>query len=396
MIERSLSHLSAPLSLVAERSRSHLATGAMLKSTFAFLHNGNTFVSQYLGDLEDFDTRENYRHTIRHFFQLFDALPDLILTDKHPQYASTEYGVQLALELGVPLVQVQHHVAHFAAVLGENDLVHAHEPVLGVIWDGTGLGDDGQIWGGEFFRYENLDFQRRYHFDYFDFILGDKMPREPRISALSAAWGVSGAETVLKEKFNAAEWNLYRKMLETGSPLKTSSVGRIFDAIAALLGLMDKQTFEGEAAMQLERLASAYFKTNGLDLETGYFREEANDHRTPARTLMGGILLDLQQGLALDFIAAKFHFSLVRLIRTVARDLAVQKIAFSGGVFQNGTLVDLIHHHLDGEFELFFHRELSPNDENISFGQLVYHQIQQRKKSIFQDKTNEYVFSDSR
>lgn len=385
---------SAPLSHLAERSL--MATGAMLKSTFTILHNGNTFVSQYLGDLENFDTQENYKHTIRHFFQLFDGLPELILTDKHPEYASTEYGLQLAAELGIPIEPIQHHIAHFAAVLGENDLTHVSVPVLGVIWDGTGLGDDGQIWGGEFFKFENLDFLRCAHFDYFDFMLGDKMPREPRISALSACRGIPGAEGVLNKKFNAVEWALYQKIPATAPSLKTSSVGRIFDAVASLLGLMDVQTFEGEAAMQLERLAAGYFRANGLDFESGYLQENAPLYPVPTRLLMSGILRDLQTGKTNDFIAARFHFSLVDLIRRVARSEAVQKIAFSGGVFQNVLLVDLIQHHLEEEFDLFFHRELSPNDENVSFGQLVYHQVQQRKKSIFKDKTKDYVLSDSR
>ena len=153
--------------------------------------------------MENFDTQENYKYTIEYFLQLFSARPEIILLDKHPEYPSTQYGKGLAQKNNIPTETIQHHIAHFGAIIGEHNLVHSEEPILGVIWDGTGLGNDGQIWGGEFFKYEKCDFLRCYYFDYFDFILGDKMPKEPRISALSACWDVMGAEQFLKEKFTS-------------------------------------------------------------------------------------------------------------------------------------------------------------------------------------------------
>jgi len=356
-------------------TKSILAMGAMLKSTFSFLHKNNTYISQYLGDLGHFDTEENYKHTVQHFLNLFKARPEIILTDKHPQYAATLFGEKLAKELAIPIKKIQHHIAHFAAVLGENNLVHSKAPILGVIWDGTGLGNDNQIWGGEFFKYENYDFLRAYQFDYFDSILGDKMPKEPRISALSLCWDVKGMESFLKEKFTKTEWSIYTKILSKENQLKTSSVGRIFDAVAALLGIMDKQTYEGEAAIQLEQLATDYFIQHGLDFTSNYFLKEVDDYRIPTKSLMTNIIMDLQKGKAKDFIAAKFHYSLMKLVKRVANNLKIQQIAFSGGVFQNGLLVDLIQHHLAADFELHFHQQLSPNDENISFGQLIYYHI---------------------
>jgi hydrogenase maturation protein HypF len=356
-----------------------LATGAALKSTFAFLHQGNTFISQYLGDLEHFDTQVNYENTVRHLFKLLHSKPDLILTDLHPEYASTLYGNTLAEKLNVPVETVQHHIAHFGAVLAENDLIHSEEPVLGVVWDGTGLGEDGQIWGGEFFIYEKYVFSRPVHFDYFDFILGDKMPKEPRISALAACWDVEGAEGYLKDKFSATEWQIYMKLLNKGSQLSTSSVGRIFDAVASILGIMDRQTYEGEAAMQLEALATQYFQQHGLDSQESYLSKDLYLNKIPTKVLMHGIIQDLRKGKNKDFIAARFHYSLMQLINDIAHHLNIKKITFTGGVFQNGLLVDLIYHHLDSEFDLYFHKELSPNDENVSFGQLACHQIRQLK-----------------
>lgn len=358
---------------------STLAMGAMLKSTFSLLHNGNVYISQYLGDLEHFDTQQHYEQVMQHFLQLFDTQPEFILCDKHSAYPSAQFGKKLAEEFNISFSTIQHHIAHFGAVLGENNLLHSEAPVLGVIWDGTGLGEDGQIWGGEFFNYQNYDFTRCTHFGYFDFILGDKMPKEPRISALSACWGVTAANEILKEKFSKIEWQVYSKLLEKENTLKTSSVGRLFDAVASLLGILDQQTYEGEAAMQLEAMATRYFKAHGLHFSSSYFEEVSPDNSISTKALMLGIIRDLQQDKTVDWIAAKFHYSLVQLIKYLANNLNIHKIAFSGGVFQNGLLVDLIQHHLSQTFDLYFHQQLSPNDENISFGQLVCHEIHQFK-----------------
>ncbi len=363
-----------------------LATGAMLKSTFTFLHQGNIFISQYLGDLESFDTQENFQHTVKHFFELFNARPKIILTDKHPEYFSTMYGEKLAQAFNAPIKKIQHHVAHFGAALGENNLMDSEESILGVIWDGTGLGDDGQIWGGEFFIYKNHEFSRCAHFDYFDFILGDKMSKEPRISALCTAWGVEGATEFLRPKFTPTEWQIYSKKLKKGSPLKTSSVGRMFDAVASLLGVLDKSNYEGEAAMLLEKLAADYFHKNSYDFSENYFNKKTNCQSISVVDLMSGIIGDIKKGKTKAFIAAKFHFSLVHLIKLIAKQLTIDNLAFSGGVFQNALLVDLIHEHMQNDFILYFHNNISPNDENISFGQLICHQIEQQRNQLKKQK----------
>ncbi len=370
-------HIQPELALPKENI---LSTGAMLKSTFTFHHQGNTFISQYLGDLESFDTQESYRQTINHFFRLFDGLPQVILTDKHPQYFSTIFGEQLAKTLEIPIEKIQHHIAHFAAGLGEHNLLHSDEPVLGIIWDGTGLGDDRHIWGGEFFQYKNYEFSRYFHLSYFDLIQGDKMSREPRLSALSTCWEVSGATEYLKPKFTQTEWKIYLKKLEAGSPIKTSSVGRLFDAVASLLGFIDRSHYEGEAAMLLERMATQYIKHDNLAFSDAYFFENDPGAQNHVHILMRGILKDILNEKSKGFIAAKFHFSLVMLVKNIAESLRIKKLVFSGGVFQNALLVDLIREHMAEEFELFFHEKISPNDENISFGQLICHQINRVKK----------------
>lgn len=357
-----------------------LAMGAMLKSTFSLSLGGNIYISQYLGDLTHFDTQQNYELVIRHFLQLFQSEPLQILSDKHPQYPSSQLAEQYANTWNIPPRRIQHHIAHFGAILGEHSLVHTDYPVLGVIWDGTGLGDDNQIWGGEFFTYQAYNFTRNYHFDYFDFILGDKMAIEPRVSALSACWAVEGATELLRDKFTDIEWRIYTKLLAKENALQTSSIGRIFDAVASLLGILDQQTYEGEAAMRLEAVALDYCQQHGLDFSEHYLVADLKSLVISTSSLMSGILADLKIGKTKRFIAAKFHYSLVEVVRMVANSLGIKQLAFSGGVFQNALLVDLLQYHLKGEFELFFHRELSPNDENISFGQIICYQIEQIKE----------------
>ncbi len=354
--------------------QSILATGALLKSTFSILHKQNTYISQYLGNLEGFEAQENYKKLVQHFMQLFSIQPDLILIDIHPEFLSTQYGIQLAGNYKIPTYKVQHHLAHFSAVLGENNLVETTAPLLGVVWDGMGLGYDGKIWGGEFFIYNEKKFTRAAHFEYYDYLLGDKMSIEPRISALATCLNIPGSKEILQEKFSDTEWKLYTKMLSKQTSIKTSSVGRIFDAVASLLGLLDKQSYEGEAAMLLENLAWKYFATNDLNFQESYFTKSLYLNAISIRDLMQGIIEDLSSKKDKDFIAAKFHFSLVDIIKKVAEKEKVNRIAFSGGVFQNSLLVESITLHLK-DFELYFHKELSPNDENISFGQLVYHHI---------------------
>ena len=208
------------------------------------------------------------------------------------------------------------------------------------------------------------------------------MPKEPRIAALSACWDITDAKQFLKEKFSNTEWSIYNKILAKENPLKTSSVGRIFDAVASLLGIVDKQTYEGEAAMQLEQLAIQYFKQHGLDFSESYFMEGVYHDRIPTKSLMTHIIKDLKGGKPKAFIAAKFHYSLIKIIELIAIDLKSKKIAFSGGVFQNGLLVDLGMYHLNTDFDLYFHEQLSPNDENISFGQLICYQIKQYRREF--------------
>ncbi|HKK78203.1 MAG TPA: Sua5/YciO/YrdC/YwlC family protein, partial [Phaeodactylibacter sp.] len=348
-----------------------LATGASLKSSFAYAANRNVYLSQYLGDTENYESQRSYERVLQHFLQLFGKQPEAIACDLHPAYFSTQKAEALAKAWEAPLVKVQHHVAHFYALLGEHQLLDDPLPTLGFIWDGTGLGDDGQIWGGECFIYENGLVHRYNHIDYFDFILGDKMPKEPRISALAIAHTLPEAQSLLTSLFTDAEWGIYNKLLRQGNHLQSSSVGRLFDAAAAMLLDMGRQTYEGEAAMRLEAQAHHYFRQNFPKRELSYLYERPMPAHLP-RFLLQQLLKGKAEGVETPVLAARFHLTLADYVGRVAEQAAVERLGFSGGVFQNAWLVDLIQRFWKDRFELYFHSSMPPNDENVAFGQLMY------------------------
>jgi hydrogenase maturation protein HypF len=347
-----------------------LALGASLKSSFTLLHQQNIHISQYLGDTDNYNVQKKFETTLKHFLHLFNTQPKVILIDKHPGYFTSFLGRQLAKQWDAKLIELQHHEAHFASVLGEHNLLDESEPVLGVSWDGTGLGDDGQIWGGEFFIYHQHTFTRTNHFDYFDSFLGDKMAMEPRLSAFSLCNKIEEAESILKTKFTAPEWSNYQKLIAYNK-LKTSSVGRMFDAVASLLGLIDKTSYEGEAAMLVEKMALQYFK-NKLKIPPAWLENAQGENILSAQYLMKEIVTKIKEGKNKSELAAWFHVQLALSIKTIARQQQCNKICFSGGVFQNGLLVDLVNKLLSDKHELHFNKHLSPNDENISFGQIIW------------------------
>ncbi len=361
-------------------SETQLACGALLKSTVSLLHNRNTFVSQYLGNLEGYNTFCHFQQVVDHLQGVLQATPDRILVDLHPAYLSTQFGKKLADQLEVPLVEIQHHEAHFAAILAEHALVESEKPVLGMIWDGTGLGTDREVWGGECFSYQNGSIDRIGHIEPFPLLLGDKMAREPRIAALALGSLIPGSAQRLKNQFSDQEWSLYRRLLDREQQLQTTSVGRLFDAVASLLGLCERMEYEGQAAIFLEQEARRFALAH-----TPKYRpfELGWDSKAmvyfPTRQLGQAILNALEKGMDRAEIAFRFHLTLAEWPGRVALASGYEKIAFSGGVFQNTVLMEALQQRWGDRFQLFFHQQLSPNDENISFGQLAHWCIQQNQ-----------------
>jgi hydrogenase maturation protein HypF len=352
-----------------------LACGGDLKSAVGLQAGPNYYLGPYLGNLADPATHRRLRQTVDRLLTVSSARPAVVLTDIHPGYFSRELGQVLAEENRANVRRIQHHEAHFAAILGEHRLVNSEDPVLGVIWDGTGLGHDGNIWGGEFLRYEAGTFERVTHLDYFPHLGGDKLAREPRYAALVVAGHLPAAREILEPKFSPSEFrNLLH--LRPRQKLLSSSTGRLFDAVACLLGLGDVQSYEGMAATRLEQLARRGMH-DGL---TGYATEN----------LLPGLLQDLAVTHP-AIVAARFHLTLVDWARRVAEEQGVGQLAFSGGCFQNSLLVDLLSERLS-DYRLYFHEQLPPNDENLAYGQLIHHRITATRECSV-TKTTDHVLS---
>ena len=364
LFRRSRGHAPNFFKIATKTEKKIMAMGGHLKSTIAFSPNDFLYISQYLGNMDHYEVYDRFTKTVSKFISLFEQKPDVILTDKHPAYQSTQYGVELSNRFNVGLHQIQHHKAHFASVLGEHHLFDCKESILGVIWDGTGYGEDGQIWGGEFFTFQSKRIERISHFEYFEWLAGDKMAREPRLSLLSLA--DDSLQSAVAEKFSKEELAIYQS-LKKKNKLKTSSVGRLFDAVASLLGICDKNTYEGEAAILLENLVVDYdlksCKSYLNDIENGMSPKE----------IISKIYTDIKLGESRAQIIVNFLFTLAFSILEMAKSKNCKHIALSGGVFQNTTLVDMLLELAPKEIKLYFHKKLSPNDENISFGQIMYY-----------------------
>ena len=341
-----------------------LALGAHLKSSIAFYPNEFLYISPYLGNLDNYDVYERFTRTADSFINIFEQKPNVIIVDSHPAYQSTLFGTEMAEKHDLSLIKIQHHKAHFASVLSENDLFDQSAKVLGVVWDGTGYGEDGQIWGGEFFEYRTKKMERISHFEYFDWLAGDKMAKEPRLALFALA--DDALLSSIAKKFTENELNIY-KSLKKNSTLKTSSVGRLFDAVASLLNICDINTYEGEAAILMENLVLDY------DLKSCKSYLSPNEGSICPKGIINNIYLDIELGEPREGIITNFLFTLANLVIGMAKNNGFEHIALSGGVFQNTTLVDMLCEMVPSKINLYFHKELSPNDENISFGQIMYY-----------------------
>lgn len=353
------------------------AAGADLKSAFALCDHNNLYVSQFLGDLSSYESYTAYEKTANHIIQMLQAKPEYVMVDKHPNYASSAFGREMALKAEVPVVTVQHHKAHFAAVLAENNLMQSEEKILGVVWDGTGFGDDGNIWGGEFFTYSNKEMRRAAHFDYYPQLLGDRMSKEPRLSALSLMHHDEDELIATLSNFDSKEHDYLQKLVLHKNALYTSSVGRLLDGIASLLDVAQFNSFEGEAAMKLEALACG-----ANDKFLNFYEIPFDGNVLDWRPMLAMVLEYKRRHIPTCRIAFKVFASLANCIKEMAMHLQIKKVAFSGGVFQNALLVDLIHQLMDADFDLYFHQQLSPNDECIGFGQAAYFYMHQQQKAF--------------
>jgi hydrogenase maturation protein HypF len=343
-----------------------LATGGEIKSAFAYTHKAHLYISQFLGDQTLLESQDAYAQTFRHFQKLFKSLPEIVLIDTHPNYFVSASGKDIAQKLKIPCLEIQHHKAHFASVLVENDLMKTSEKVLGFIWDGTGYGEDEQIWGSEIFIYNEHTFTRIAHLDYFPLLMGDKMSKEPRLSALSILHQLD-EDTMVKKYFSTQEWIYYQNVLSQPNKLSTSSMGRFLDALLCIMGIDSKVSYEGEGIMKLETIARNSYP------HMAYYSLKLIEEKILWNSFFEEFLHDIKMNKEAGFIARKIINSLVELIVMMSDKFKINKLAFSGGVFQNALLVDLLIQNTKKTKTVYFQKEVSPNDEGVALGQIAYY-----------------------
>lgn len=368
ILRRARGYAPLPITLKpAEGARSSgavLALGAHLKNTVALRVGANAFVSQHLGDLATEQAYAAFVKSAGDLPRLYEAPPEMVACDLHPDYLSTKF----ASGLGLPVQPVQHHWAHIAACMAENELA---PPVLGVSWDGTGYGDDGTIWGGEFFAIDRDCVRRVAHLRQFALPGGEAAVKEPRRCALGLLHEILGEQVWeradLLRAFSPRELGPIRTMLERklNSP-RTSSAGRLFDAMASLLGARDRTNFEGQAAMELEFAAKS-----GVEEAYPVTLNGAEPEIVDWEPGVLAALRDLGSGEDRGVIAAKFHNMLVEAVVMVAQRVGEPRLVLSGGCFQNATLTERAITRLTSEgFRPYWHQRIPPNDGGISLGQL--------------------------
>ncbi len=359
MLRRARGYAPFPVSLPCEESRHILAVGGYFKNTVAIYKQNQVFISQHIGDLDNEATYRHFLEILTSLENLYDFRHEVIVSDKHPDYLSSQYAREQNLEL----VTVQHHHAHILSCMAENGI---DGPVLGVAWDGTGYGEDRTIWGGEFLCVDGAGFERVAHFLPWPLPGGDKAVKEPRRVALGLLSVIGEEYLPLQAAFTPSEYGVLKGMIAKGlnSPL-TSSAGRLFDGVAALLGLCYRVSFEGEAAMGLEFLAR---NTPTQESYPFAYNLAVIDWRPMVKEIME----DANRGKERELIAAKFHNTLVEIIVGVARHYSRGKIVLSGGCFQNRLLTEKAILSLQSAgFEVYTHHHIPPNDGGISLGQIA-------------------------
>ncbi len=363
----------APLAIhLTATSASTLALGAHLKTTIAVPIGSDVLVSQHVGDLDTPQALEAWCETIANFERLYDFQPTAVACDAHPDFVSTRW----AQRSGLPIVRVQHHYAHVLSCMAENAL---EGPVLGVAWDGTGYGLDGTIWGGEFLRVSADSWQRVAHLRTFPMPGGEKAIREPRRMAVGLLHEIFGEATFalsalpVLQAFSPVEQTNVQIMLKRhlNTPV-TSSVGRLFDAIAGILGLRLRSSFEAQAAMDLE------FALDGFDTDEAYPLPLVEGGTTDALStldwgpMVRAIVEEMQQQAAVGLMAAKFHNALVEAIVSVAARVGDERVLLTGGCFQNRYLLERAIQRLrKAHFSPYWHQRIPPNDGGIALGQIA-------------------------
>jgi hydrogenase maturation protein HypF len=389
-IRRARGYAPAPLNLPPgfAEVKLILAMGGELKNTFCLLRSGEAILSQHLGDLENAAAFKAYQETLNLYLNLFAHQPEIIAIDKHPEYLSTKLGKKLASVNQIKLEEIQHHHAHIAACMAENQLPLNSSPVLGIAFDGLGYGGDGTLWGGEFLLADYQQFQRLATFKPVAMIGGEQAIYQPWRNTYSHLISALNWED-LKQKYSNLEivnfleqkpLILLNQLMEKriNSPL-ASSVGRLFDAVAAAIGICREEcSYEGQAAINLEALVDMNILNNDKEIQNYPFQVDFSDriYCIDPSPMWLALLADLQQQIPSEIIAAKFHKSLTHIIIQIVQRLTAENpihyVALTGGVFQNQILLEQVSKNLQKlGINVLTHSLIPANDGGLSLGQAI-------------------------
>lgn len=349
-----------------------LAAGAELKNTFCVIRENYAFLSHHIGDLENYEILRSFESGIAHFERLFRIQPEIIAYDLHPNYLATRYALERAERDGLKAIGVQHHHAHIAACMAEHGL-RGDRPVIGVAFDGTGYGTDGAIWGGEFLIADYRGFERAAHLDYMPLPGGDAATKHPYRIALGylRQTGIEWTDDLAPVRAaSSIERATLRKQIESNlNTFPTSSMGRLFDAVASICDVRQNVNYEGQAAIEFEALAD--------EAEQGaYSFEVAVDGAVKIAACLRAVVADVRSGVPTPLISARFHNGLAQLVLEVCerlrREHGLREVALSGGVFQNVTLLQKTCKRLRGaDFTVYTHHLVPPNDGGLALGQAM-------------------------
>lgn len=367
LLRRARGYAPLPIAAPGELPAS-MASGAHLKNTVAVACGAHVFLSQHIGDLETSEALSAYRQVADDLPRLFDAAPSVVACDLHPDYLSTKH----AEGMGLPVQRVQHHWAHILACMAENEI---EAPVLGVAWDGTGYGLDGTIWGGEFLDIHARGFTRFAHLRTFPLPGGEAAIRQPGRTALGLLHEMMGAGASRhpawkrSSRFAApADIRLLEQALNRGlNAPRTSSIGRLFDGVSALLGIRENVAFEGQSAMELE-----FAVRPGKHGRYPYALRKGVPMIIDWEAIIDGILADAAASRSVGEIAWKFHGTLAEIVVAIALRRGCERVVLSGGCFQNRVLSEMCIQQLrEAGFRPYWHQRVPPNDGGIALGQIM-------------------------
>ncbi|MGZ9164568.1 MAG: Kae1-like domain-containing protein, partial [Anaerolineales bacterium] len=369
-LRRSRGYAPYPVQITFD-SKPTLAVGGELKNTFCLTHDRYAFLSHYIGDMENAEIYESFEQGIQHLLRLFRVQPEIIAYDLHPNYFTTQY----AKRLNTQQIGVQHHHAHIASCMADNGLENRR--LIGLSFDGTGYGSDGEIWGGEILLASYADFERFAHLEYLPLPGSDSAIRHPwRIAAGYAhALNLDISDLPFLRNIDKPNIRIVKQQVDKklNAPL-TSSLGRLFDAVASLIGVRSEITYEAQAAIEMEVLSRPFISSA---IAYPYLFEETSDAiLIRLRDVLKAIIHDVERDVPSGLIGACFHKTITQIsvdICKLARAKTdLNEVALSGGVWQNQILLDLVRNELEKDgFVVFFHKQTPTNDGGLALGQAV-------------------------